>query len=117
MTDDLRARLEALGFRQRRKPGSMLGFYQDIRFTAGVHPRLGTLELAYTYVGRFTIAQGAVEVPLDATAEEIARALVGVYEKVHERRGVGPSPPDPLSNSSPGSAAPKPQEPQLQLEL
>ncbi len=117
MTDELRARLEALGFRQRRQPGSMLGFYQDIKFTTQAHPHRGLLELAYDYVGRFTISHGTVEVSLEATAEEIAHALVGVYEKVHEQRESGNPPPDPVSRRLPRPAPKEPREPQLRLDL
>jgi len=77
----LETRLRPLHFQQGHTPGVMEAWLEDIRFSACEH--LGQLVLSYYYATSQAPEEGEVELPLDATLQQIAQAMYRIHERRH----------------------------------
>jgi hypothetical protein len=84
---DWKRTLGSMGFRPHGPFGAMRVWVEDVEYIAIPHPLRG-LSIMVTHVSPRIAAQFETFVPLDASAAQIAAAMVDAFEEIHpERKG------------------------------
>lgn len=85
MTNDWQETLKTVGFRPYGNNGAMRARVEDVEFDAIPHPLKG-LSISVSHVGRRTVTNYERFVPLDCSAQTVAKLMVEAFESIHTQR-------------------------------